>query len=412
VKVKKDILTLRELAKRVRDIAAKPVQEERRALWRKHNSLVRTRPLVLVLGAPWWSSEAPPEYKCVCEDPFYRGHERVLRQRIFQDTIGDDTIQEPWITQGATRITPPDGPWGLKYGRIPSPEQRGSWLFDPPLKRWEDFQRLVRPRHLIDEEATARNVQRLQDAVGDILEVCVDRAPFYREWHADISYSLAHLRGLEQVMWDMTQNPEWLHRLARFMCEAVLEIQEEAERRGDWRLCNHSNQAMPYSLELPDPQANSPPVKRKQLWYFVAAQEMAQVSPAMHEEFVFQYQRRIAENFGLVAYGCCEDLTHKIDMLRRLPNLRRIAVTPVADVRRCAEQIQDKYVFSWRPNPAEMICCGFDPAHVRKVIRQGLEAAKGCHVDITLKDHETLQGHPENLRKWVQVVRSVADKYA
>jgi len=132
----------------------------------------------------------------------------------------------------------------------------------------------------------------------------------------------------------------------------------------------------------------------------------------MHDEFLLQYQLPIMREFGLVAYGCCEDLTRKIGILRQIPNLRRIAVTPWADVRRCAEQSQQNYVFSWRPNPAEMACCGFDADHVRRVIGAGLEAARGCHVDIILKDVQTLQGEPERLRRWVQVVREVSAKYA
>ncbi len=139
---------------------------------------------------------------------------------------------------------------------------------------------------------------------------------------------------------------------------------------------------------------------------------MAQVSPQMHEEFVLEYQLPIMEKFGLVAYGCCEDLTHKIDMLRRIPNLRRIAVTPVADVARCAERIGEDYVFSWRPNPALMVSCGFDEERVRRIIREGLQAARGCHVDITLKDIETVQGDPTRLRRWVEVVREVIEESA
>ncbi|GAI58840.1 unnamed protein product [marine sediment metagenome] len=51
------------------------------------------------------------------------------------------------------------------------------------------------------------------------------------------------------------------------------------------------------------------------------------------------------DKFGLVAYGCCEDLTYKVDMLRQIPNLRRIAVPPFADAAKCAEQIGRDYVF-------------------------------------------------------------------
>jgi hypothetical protein len=116
--------------------------------------------------------------------------------------------------------------------------------------------------------------------------------------------------------------------------------------------------------------------------------------------------------FGLVAYGCCEDLTHKIDMLRRIPNLRRIAVTPWANVSKCAEQIGTDYVMSWRPSPAEMICNGFDPARIKRVIRQGLTDARGCHVDITLKDVQTIAGNFDNLIEWVRIVRGIIDESA
>jgi len=405
-----DVQILRELARQYRDIAALEVQDERRDLWRRHNGLIRTRPLIYVRCFAAWREL--PFSKLQCQDPFYRQHERFLRERIFQHSIGDDFIIEPWIVQRATVVSPPGGPWGFAYEHIHSSEPRGAWKFDPPIKDPQDIDRLATPRHVIDEASTARNVERLQDAVGDILPVCVDRAPLYRVWHADISYELAQLRGLEQVMWDMVDRPQWLHRLCARLRDGVLRTHEEAERAGDWRLCNHENQAMPYAPELPDPGLDSRPVRRKDLWWFVAAQEMAQVSPAMHEEFVLNYQLPIISQFGLVAYGCCEDLTNKIDMLRRIPNLRRIAVTPFADVAKCAEQIGEDYVFSWRPNPALMVCCGFDEDRIRRIVRGALEAARGCHVDITLKDIETVEGEPDRLRRWAQIVRGIAEDFA
>ena len=45
--IQSDLKILRDLARRVLDISYKPINEERRRLWYKHNSLQRTRPLVL-----------------------------------------------------------------------------------------------------------------------------------------------------------------------------------------------------------------------------------------------------------------------------------------------------------------------------------------------------------------------------
>lgn len=399
-----DVRVVRELAKRYVELCNAEVQRERRDLWRKHNSLVRTRPLIYVRG--WPVDETPDAAILECEDKFPRGYERWLRAMLYQETIGDDFVFEPWLTVQARRVTHPDGLWGLKIGRIPSPEKAGSWMFDPPIKLLDDARGMVSPHHVIDVEATERDAAMLRDIVGDIIEVNVDRAPAYTVWNADISTQLAYLRGLEQVMWDMVDNAEWLHELLTFMRDGILTTHAEAAAAGDWGQANSYNQAMAYSDELPDPKANTP-TTQDQLWWYVAAQEFTLVSPAMHDEFMLRYQLPIAEQFGLVAYGCCEDLSEKIEILRKIPNLRRIAVAPRANVRRCAEQIGQDYVFSYRPNPAEMVCCGFDEEHIRKVIRRDLQAAEGCHVDITLKDIQTVENQPERLREWVRIVRGV-----
>ncbi len=403
-----DVRILRDLARRYAEVAAKPVQDERRDLWRRHNSLIRTPPLSYVRAFAWREMAAS---ELACEDPFYRAHENYLRQELYRDTFGDDYIVEPWITQRATYVTPPDGLWGVKVERSPSPDPRGAWKYDPPIKELEDIERLVPPHHVIDEEATARNVARLQDAVGDILEVNVCRAPLYHLWHGDISTDLAYLRELGQVMWDMVDRPAWLHRLLAFMRDGVLRAHQGAEDAGDWHLADHYNQAMAYATELADPRANSAPVTRKALWTFVASQELAQVGPAMHDEFMLQYQIPIMAHFGLASYGCCEDLTLKIDIMRQIPNLRRIAVSPFADARRCAEQIGDAYVMSWRPSPAEMVSVQFEPDHIRRVTREALAAAQanGCHIDITLKDVETVQGDPTRIPEWVRIVRETIE---
>jgi hypothetical protein len=406
-----DIDILRRLSGQVAEISQKTVQDERRDLWRRHNSLQRTRIPVLVR----WGvglDEIIPQSTLECEDPFFRAHERMLKARVFQDFIGDDTVAEPWITQRAVCITPPEGLWGVPLERIPKPEEGGSWKDVAPLKRLEDIDKLISPHHVINEQATAHLVDRLQQAVGDILEINLDRQPIYHVFSGDISSHLAYLRGLEQIMWDMSDNPEWLHRLLAFMRDGILTTHEEAEQAGDWRLCDHENQAMPYALELPNPRANSESVTRDKLWIFMQAQELTQISPRMFDEFMLQYQLPIVAKFGLVAYGCCEDLTHKIKYLRQIPNLRRIAVTPWADLRACAEQIQQDYVYSWRPNPAEMVCGEFNPDWIRQVIREGLEVTKDCIVDITLKDVKTVRGHPENLREWVNIVRQTIDHHA
>lgn len=397
----KDKTILRDLARRYVEICANPAQKIRRDLWRKHNSLKDTIPLIYVRAFAW---PEMPESKCVCKDQLFRQYEDFFRNRLFWDSLNDDSVFEPWVTVPAVyRRTG----WGVEIDRHYSGEAGGSFKINYPLKTSEDLKKLVVPSHEIDEQKTAANVERLQEAIGDIIAVNLDRAPFYRMWGGDISTDLGYLRGIENFMADMYDNPVWLHHLVKFMSDGILKTHEEAETAGDWGLAAHENQAMPYAEELADPAPNINGVKRRQLWAFMAAQEFTGVSPAMHNEFLLQYQLPVLREFGLVAYGCCENLTHKIDMLRQIPNLRRIAVAPSADVARCAEQIGRDYVMSYRPSPADMVSYGFDEARIRKIISRDLKACRRSHVDITLKDVETMGRDPERIRRWVKLTREI-----
>jgi hypothetical protein len=399
-----DRAVLRDLAKQYVWVAEDPIQDERRDLWRRHNSLQKTLPLIYVRAFAW---REMPESKCVCEDPFFRQFESFFRTELFRSTFRDDFIFEPWVTLQATRKC---SGWGVSPKRIRSDDPRGSFKVDYPIRKLEDIEKLRTPWHEIDEESTRRNAERLDEAIGDLIQINIDRGPAHRTWSADLSTDLGYLRGIENFMLDMMDNAEWFHGLLKFMSDGVLNAQNQAEDAGDWGLGAHQNQAMSYATELDDPAPNVNGIKREALWTFVAAQEYAVVSPAMHEEFLLRYQLPIMSRFGLASYGCCEDLTKKIDMLRQVPNLRRIAVAPVADVARCAEQIEQDYVLSYRPSPTDMVGHGFDENRIRSILREDLQACRDSHVDITLKDVETVQGDPNRVGKWVEITRQVIDE--
>lgn len=131
-----DTTILRDLAKRYLDICHKPVQQERRDLWRKKNSLATReskkqkpiRPLIYVRAFAWGEL---PESRCVCEDPFYRPYENFLRHALFWDTFDDDSIFEPWVTLRARYRS---SGWGLSGKRDYPAAPRGAFKVDYPIK--------------------------------------------------------------------------------------------------------------------------------------------------------------------------------------------------------------------------------------------------------------------------------------
>jgi len=96
--------------------------------------------------------------------------------------------------------------------------------------------------------------------------------------------------------------------------------------------------------------------------------------------------------------------------LRQISNLRRIAVSPMADAARCAEQIGTEYILSYRPSPSDMVGYGFDPDRIRRIMRRDLDACRECHVDITLKDVETVEFDTERVRQWVEITRELIEE--
>jgi hypothetical protein len=408
-----DITLLRQLAARYAEIAALPIQAEKRRLWTEHFSLRRTRVPILASYGMWnvWCRDVFGNAHLQCEDPFYRDFERDLRMRIFQhEVVGDDSIQEPWITLRASVAGEWGRLWGVEEHMQHAGVEGGAAAYDPPLKSWEDVAKLRVTPHVVDEDDTARRLEKLTAAIGDILPIDVVRSPAYFGFTADISYCLMQLRGMEQVMLDMYESPAELHQLLAFMRDGILQNNREAEAAGHFSLTSSTNQAMPYAAELESLRPNSGPRQRRDLWGFCAAQEYTLISPEFHEEFLFRYQLPIYEQFGLVHYGCCEDLGRKISMLRQLKNLRSIAVTPVADVRLCAEQIGTDYAISWRPNPSDMVCCGYNEDLIRRIISEGLAACRGGFPHIHLKDVETVEGDVSRLTRWVQLVRRITDE--
>ena len=394
---------LRGLAEQYRQISDDSIQMPRRRAWSRLNSLLDHKPLIYVRA---FAAKERADCRLVTKDPLARRMEQFFRYQLAWYGLGDDSIFEPYITLPAVFA---HAGWGYDVKLTRVDVDGGSFKADYPITDLNDLSGFVDPVHKINEEKTLQMFEAANDAVGDILPVVIDRTPFYTMWHGDIATDLGYLRGMENFMLDIMDTPDELKRLCERMGHGVLSVHEQAEAAGDWSLLSHRNQAMPYAEELPWPAIDKP-VKRKQLWGFMAAQEFALISPEHHDEFLLQYQLPILKEFGLVAYGCCEDLTRKIDMLKQIPNLRRISVSPFANVEKCAEASGGKYVLSFRPRPAHLVGDNWKEV-ARNDLQQGIETLKGTSFDITLKDVETLEGDQNRAKEWVQLARETIAAY-
>jgi hypothetical protein len=149
------------------------------------------------------------------------------------------------------------------------------------------------------------------------------------------------------------------------------------------------------------------------MWGCSNAQIFSDVSPEMHWEFGVRHDMRWLERWGMTYYGCCEPLHNKIDIIQRIPNLRKISITPWADVDLAADAINTKYVLSSKPNPAKVAVGNLDTEDLKKEIGKILDACKRnhCNVDIVLKDISSCNGRPENIFSWESLVMDMVRSF-
>ncbi len=405
---RRDAKILRDIARRLAEIAHLPVMDERRALWKRHHRLERVRPMVLVFPEGAWA-ELLPEDVLQCEDPDARKIEWALRHRIYwHEHIPDDYVFEPcWVVNKAVTNTG----WGVASRHVPSPMERGAWAFDPVIKEPSDLQRLRFPEVIHDETATQRSYAEACELFDGILEVKL-KGIAHISFHLMALY--CDLRGLEQVMLDMCVNPAMLHDAMAFFEEGHHHLIRQYEKLNLFSLNNddtyHSSGGIGYTDELPGAGFTPERVRPCDMWASAEAQELAQVGPEMHREFSLEHERRLLAPFGLNGYGCCEDLTLKLDDVLTIPRLRRVSISPFADVETCAEKLGRKCIFSWKPHPAHLVG-DFNDKCIRRYLAHTLDVTRGCVVEMILKDTHTCEGRPERFTQWAQIAHQLAEQY-
>ena len=152
------------------------------------------------------------------------------------------------------------------------------------------------------------------------------------------------------------------------------------------------------------PSGDHRPVTPKDMWGCSNAQVFSEVSPRMHWEFAIEHDLRWLRRWGMTYYGCCEPLDKKIDILRKIPNLRKISVSPWCNFEKVFSQIGTDYVASAKPSPAILAENRWRPQQARAEIREILDAAGGqCHVELIMKDVSTVRYEPQRLWEWARI---------
>jgi len=415
---------LREIAKQLKEAASDERWSETKKLWAKKNSLQKTRPLILTTIPKEAWEELVTYDDCKCDDLFLRDYELFILRQLYRAVhLRDDEVIEPVLYAPYVYEF---SDWCENRRRPYSGNRFRAEAFHPSIIEYSDLKKLKMPELInYDEQKSEEGFEKLNDIFVGILDVEMglpttsDSDAYVKGWGWSAIDILCELRGLENLYTDFILAPDFVHEAMEFLTQGILKYKKTVLENGWLKLNNISyvraantplgSNGLSITDELPGPDF-SDEVRYSDLWGYSEAQELSEVSPEMHLEFVLPYQKRMTDDFGLLSYGCCESNDKKWDnILRTFENLREVSVSHVSDTEIAAEKIGGRYVLSWKPH------CGviavFDEKEIYEQLKAGFETFKNCHMICCLRDNITLFGHPERVSKWTDIAMELAKEY-
>jgi hypothetical protein len=405
---------LRRLAEEQAQIAALPVHKEKAEMWRRLNQLEAVRPMVWINEICWNEMNIDDELTLQTRNPWAQGVETGLRQLIYQwkhlpaDMIVDDYFACPLVIHSTGFGLSED----VDIAKTDETSAVVSRRFHRQIVNPEDIQKIKDPIVTVDHTATEENVQRLEAVFGDILPV--KKVGLKGSWFAPWD-ELIRWWGVEEAMLDLTERPQMVSDILSRLVDAYMAMLDQWEVHNLLSLNNDNTRigsgGYGYTNELPGPDFNPEHALPRNLWGCATAQIFGSVSPRMHWDFALQHEMRWLRRWGLTYYGCCEPLDAKMGILRRIPNLRKVSVSPWVDIDRAVKTIGTDYVMSRKPNPAVVAPDDWRPEVARQDLADFLEKARGCHIEIILKDISTVRYQPHRLWEWEKITMEMAEKY-
>lgn len=404
----RDRTIIRNLAAQVAEIAALPVQEQKRELWRKLNGLKPERPMVAIDQVCWNEMNVDDELTLLCEDPECRRYEDFLRKTLYQwNHFPVDMVVEPFI-----RVNKAIHNTGIGVGPVeeiavtdPTSAVVGH-KFVNQFVTDADLDKIKMATLTHDEAETARRLEvahELFDGELEIFEQGLD--PYLSVWDP-----ISTLMSVQDALYTMIDRPDYMLELARRIVRSYMSMLDQAEEQG--LLCHHQSLIHctgAYTYELPAPGFDPARPRTRDIWMFGLAQMLSTVSPEMFEKFEIETSMPIFERFGLVYYGCCDPLDRKMAQVRKIPNLRKVSMSPWVDEELGASEIGGDYVYSRKPNPALLAGVSFDEELVRKHLQASVDvcARHGCPLELILKDISTVCYEPQRLWRWAEIAMEV-----
>jgi hypothetical protein len=409
----KEIQVLREIGQEYMEVATLPIQKEKIRLWKALNRGKMERPMVVIDQLPINELNVDGELNCQVEDPFWRKIEFGLRFSLYRwRHFPVDMVLDPFITipkaienSGFGITTDMDTLQSDPKGSVVSQHYHNQ------INTMEDIEKIKDMVITHDEEQSKLWLEQASFIFDGIAPV---RSSGGLQFHLGVWDVLSQLMGVENIYFSLIDQPELLHgAIGRLTDSTLAGIRQANELRIHNDIINTCHCSYIYTDELlPSSGEGKGPIS-KNSWAFGLAQLFSSVSPSVTEEFEIPYITKMAKEFGMIYYGCCDRLDDRMEMVKRIPNLKKVSCSPWSDRYAFAERIGGELIMSSKPTPAYVATETMDYDVIKNDLMETLKAAKDNNVNLEfiLKDISTIKYQPDRLTKWADIAMEVVCGY-
>jgi hypothetical protein len=395
----RDREVLRRRAHIQRDYANSPENATILKKWRAQAAGRRESPPIRLLFCNFRHEVITPRLQCEGEEA--RQIEAIL---LDDDTPISPTFDLCWHTHVR--------PFGItpKITRAAGTNAQGFHI-DPVISDLaSELDKLRGGSFGVDREATARRRALVEDVLGDILPVRMVMGSL----PGGITNPLVLLMGMEAYYVAMFDCPDALHQAMEMATRVYEQYYDFLEAQHLLLPTNGLTPLAQESFAFTDELPGDAVTRTTQCWGFLESQETTAVSSDTFGEFVFPYQQRLVDRFGLLSYGCCE----RVDAiwpeyLSKWPTLRKLSVSPFNNEPRVGEFLRGKRVVYYCKPRAEFVT-GAGPLNdeaITAYFKGVCEAASGCLFEIAQREVGTIFGDFGRGRHYVRLARRAVDAY-
>lgn len=290
--------SLKDLAKKAKEIVNHPRNQNLKEMWQRHDKLqiVEQIPFCMDMRDSMWGRFLGYDLNELTPEKIPELIRFQLEQKVFyHDRICDDTIIHPHLHTSSYAVpTVSLTMFGAKRTNIPRTE---GWSVEPIINTEADLKKLENLRIPHDPSSARSRADRYSDLIDGELPISPTGISGFNRGPMDTA---VQLRGWQSLMFDMIDRPAFVHDLM----EAITRCRLDYETR----------RAEMLNIDLKKSGGG--------LWEDDVNCDV--LSPELYEEFIFPYEKRMADQYQTVTYHSCGNLTPVLPLIDSLPNLHKL----------------------------------------------------------------------------------------